>query len=244
MPALLSERMMRRRLPTCSASACVLSSCACPSVMANSPSSAMIFGELGRADDIPERGLAGGRGDTHAGRSAVDVVGDVDGFGVAGQSLDAAQFRLREKRMIGQALILEERLHGAGAAAEPECVDGQNRVVGIGVVALVACRFIFALERLAHDHPQGVSGGNVVAARQHELVAEGMLRAPVIVTQSAQFRSGKMRRDVEGRVRQRAAEMARLGIIPQQHQGHAGHVPDVFQAFPAERHIQWFNGRQ
>ena len=44
MPALLSERKIRSRLPTCSAIAWVLSSWACPSLMANSPSNAMIFG--------------------------------------------------------------------------------------------------------------------------------------------------------------------------------------------------------
>ena len=38
--------------------------------------------------------------------------------------------------------------------------------------------------------------------------------------------------------------MPRLGVVPQQHQGHACHVPDVFQAFPAERHIQRFNNGQ
>ena len=44
MPALLSDRKIRSRLPTWSAIAWVLSSWACPSVMANSPSKAMIFG--------------------------------------------------------------------------------------------------------------------------------------------------------------------------------------------------------
>ena len=44
MPALLSDRKIRSRLPTCSAMAWVLISCAWPSVIANSPSKAMIFG--------------------------------------------------------------------------------------------------------------------------------------------------------------------------------------------------------
>ena len=44
MPALLSEIITRSRLPTFIASACVFSSCAWPSVIANSPSKAMIFG--------------------------------------------------------------------------------------------------------------------------------------------------------------------------------------------------------
>ena len=64
------------------------------------------FGGTGRADDIPERGFAGGGGDADAGGAAVDVVGDVDGFGMAGESFDAAEFGLGEERMVGQALIL------------------------------------------------------------------------------------------------------------------------------------------
>ena len=37
------------------------------------------------------------------------------------------------------------------------------------------------LQRLTHDHPQRIAGGNIVPARQHEFVAIGVLRAPVIV---------------------------------------------------------------
>ena len=139
MPALLSEIITRSRLPIFSASACVFSSCACPSVIANSPSNAMIFGAVHRrAGDVPERGLAGGRGDADARRAAVDVVGDVDAFGVAGERLDAARLRLREERMVGEPVILQQRLHRAGAAAEPERVDRQDRDRGIDVVAPVA----------------------------------------------------------------------------------------------------------
>ena len=50
--------------------------------------------ELGGADEIPERGLARGGGDADAGRAAIHVVGDIGGFGVAGQSPDAAQLWL------------------------------------------------------------------------------------------------------------------------------------------------------
>ena len=84
MPALLSEIITRSRLPTFIASACVFSSCAWPSVIANSPSNAMIFGPAhAGARHVPEGGLAGGGGDADARRAAVDVVGDVDAFGVA-----------------------------------------------------------------------------------------------------------------------------------------------------------------
>jgi hypothetical protein len=37
-----------------------------------------------RAEDVPERGLAGGGGDADTRRSAIDVVGQVDRLDVAG----------------------------------------------------------------------------------------------------------------------------------------------------------------
>ena len=63
-----------------------------------------------RADDVPERGLAGGGRDADARGAAVDVVGDVGGFDVAGERADAAAFGLREQRMIGEAVVLQQRL--------------------------------------------------------------------------------------------------------------------------------------
>ena len=54
MPALLSESMTRRRLPTFMARAWVLSSWAWPSVMANSPSKAMILGRHAGAPTISQ----------------------------------------------------------------------------------------------------------------------------------------------------------------------------------------------
>src|SRR5690606_3198084 len=44
----------------------------------------------GGADHVPERGLAGGRGEPDAGRSAVDVVALIDGLDVPGERVDAA----------------------------------------------------------------------------------------------------------------------------------------------------------
>ena len=202
------------------------------------------FGGPGRADDVPERGLAGGGGDADAGGAAIDVVGDVDGFRVAGEGFDAAQFGLGEERMVGESLGFEESFQSAGAAAESEGVDGQHGVVRIGLVALVAGGFEAALQRLAHDHPQGVAGGDVVAAGEHELVAEGMLGAAIVVAQATELGSGEVRGDVEGRVGEGSAEVPGLRVVAEQHQGHAGHVPDVFETFPAERHVQRFNRRK
>ena len=47
-----------------------------------------------------------------------------------------------------------------------------------------------------------------------------------------------MRRHVVRRVGQRPAEMAGLRIVAEQHQGHAGHVPDVFETVLREAHVQ------
>src|SRR5215510_3492410 len=59
-----------------------------------------------------------------------------------------------------------------------------------------------------------------------------MLGAPVVIAEPAQLRPNQVRRDVEWRVGQRAAEMPGLGIVAEQREGHAGHVADVFQAAP------------
>ena len=130
---------MRSRLPACRAIACVFSSCACPAHIANSPSKATIFGEsIGGADDVPERGFAGRGRDADARGAAVDVVGDVGRFDVAGERADAASLGLGEQRMIGEAVIFEQRLQRAGAAPEAERVDRQHRDIGRDVVAAIA----------------------------------------------------------------------------------------------------------
>ena len=186
----------------------------------------------GRAHDVPERGLPRRRRDSHARRAAVDVVGDVGGFDVPGEGADATSLGLRKQRMIRQALIREERLQRPGAAAESQRIDRQHRDVRRDVVAAVTRRLILAVEGLAQDHPQRVACGGAVARRQHELVAIRMLRAPVIVTESAQVGPRKMRGDIERRIGQRAAEMTRLRVVAEQRESHAGHVANVFQSLP------------
>ena len=81
-----------------------------------------------------------------------------------------------------------------------------------------------------------------MAAGEHELVAEGMLGAAIVVAQAAEFGPGEMGGHVKGRIGQRSAEMTGLRIVAEQHQGHAGHVPDVFQAFAVKRRGQGFDG--
>ena len=68
-----------------------------------------------------------------------------------------------------------------------------------------------------------------MAGGEHELVAVGMLRAPVIVAKAAERRPGQMHRDVVRRIGKRPAEVARLRVIPEQGQGHARHEPDVLE---------------
>ena len=58
----------------------------------------------------------------------------------------------------------------------------------------------------------------------------GMLGTAIVVAQAAELRPHQMDRHVVGRVGQRSAEVPGLRIVAQQHQGHAGHEPDVFQA--------------
>ena len=153
----------------------------------------MILGESVGAHHVPERRLARGGGDADAGRSAIHVIGDVDAFGMAGQRLDAARLGLGEQRMVGQTVVLQQGLQRARAAAESERIDRQHGDLGIDVIALVAGQLELALQRLAQDHPQRVAGRHAVARRQHELVAEGMLGAAIVVAQAAELRPGQMR---------------------------------------------------
>ena len=197
----------------------------------------MIFGCWPGADKIPERRFAGGRGDADSRRAAVHVVGEVGALRVTGQGADAPAFCLSKQRMVLEAIVFEQSAHGSGAAPESQRINRQHRDLRIDMITPVAGGLIFARQGLAHDHPQGVTGGNGMAAGEHEFVAEGMLRAAVVVAHSAQLRPGQVRRHVVGSTRQRTAEMPRLGIISEQHQGHAGHVPDVFHSLLLDLHF-------
>ena len=80
-----------------------------------------------------------------------------------------------------------------------------------------------------------------MAARQHELVAVGMLGTPIVVAQAAEIGTRQMHRDVVRRVGQRSAEMPGLRIVAEQDQGHAGHEADVFQSLAIVGQAQRFN---
>ena len=95
-----------------------------------------------RADHVPERGLARGRCEADARRAAVDVVALIDRFDVARERVDAAPafLGLGEERVVGEPLVLKQRLQRAGAAAETERVDREEAVLRRDVVLLVAGR--------------------------------------------------------------------------------------------------------
>ena len=182
-----------------------------------------------RADDVPEGGLAGRGRNAHTRRSAVDVVGDVGRFDVPGERPDPATLGLREQRIVDEIVIGEEVLQRAGAPAEAQRIDRQHREIGRDVVPAIACCLIFSRERLAHDHPQGVTRRRAVTGGEHELVAVGMLGAAVIEAEPSPVGAGQMCRDIERRVCQGPAKMSRLGVVAQEHERHAGHEAHVFQ---------------
>ncbi len=166
----------------------------------------------GRAHHVPERGLPGCARQAHPRRSAVDVIALVDRLDMARQRVNAAAalFRLREQRLVGEPLLLKQRLERARTAPESERVDGEEPVFRRHVVFLVAGRLELPVERLAHDHPQRITRGRAVARGEHELVAVGMFRTPVVVPQAAELRPGEVHRDVVGRIGKRPAEVAGL----------------------------------
>ena len=128
---------------------------------------------------------------------------------------------------------------GSGAAAKTQRIDAQNGILRVHIVARIARARMLARHGLAHDHPQRIRGGDIMPACEHELVAERMLGLAVVVAQSAQLRPGQMHGNVERRVGQRPAKMPCLRIVPEQHQGHAGHVPDVLKALTIVVHLEW-----
>ena len=123
--------------------------------------------DLGRgagAHEVPERGLARGRGDADTGRTAVDVVDQIGGLGMASQRAYAPQLRLREQGIVDQAVVLEQAREHAGTAPEAEAVDGQEGDLGVDMVAGIPGRCVATGHGFAHDHPKRVERRDVVAA--------------------------------------------------------------------------------
>ena len=185
-----------------------------------------------RSHEVPERRLAGRRGDADPRRTAVHVIRQVRRLRVTRQRADPANLRLREQRVIGQPVVLQQRVQRLATAPEPQRVDRQHPDVRVHGVLRVARRRVLPRHRLAHDHPQRVRRRDVVPARQHEAVAIRMLRPSVVVSQRPVLRAAQVQRHVVRRIGQRPAEVPRLGVIAQQHQGHGGYEPNVFQSVP------------
>ncbi len=131
--------------------------------------------------------------------------------------------------MVSQPRVVQQRLKRARAAPESQRVDRQHGDVRVDKITRIAGLLILAIQRLAHDHPQRVAGGDRVACGHHEFVGVRMLRPAVIVTESAVFRTEQVRRHIVRCVCERSAEMPGLGVISEQHQGHAGHVSNVVE---------------
>ena len=160
---------------------------------------------------------------------------------MASQGPDAAHFRLGKERMVSEPLILQQGVQRPGTAAKPQGIDGQDGQLWIHVVARIARGRMLARHGLTHDHPQRIAGRNIVPTGEHEFVTEWMLGTTVVIAQPTEFWPCQMGRHVVRRIRQRPAKMSCLGIIPEQHQGHAGHVPDVLKALSVIVHLQWLH---
>ena len=158
---------------------------------------------------------------------------------MARQGADAAQPGLREQRVVGQAVIGEQGGQGAGPAPEPETVDRQQSQLRIRVVAVIAGGGAAARQRFAHDHPQRVGGGDVVAAGEQEAVRERVLGVTVVVAQPTGVGARQVECDVVRGVGQRPAEVAGLRVVAEQGEGHGGqkaHLLESFRVVGGHRH--------
>ena len=185
---------------------------------------------IARAHEVPEGRLARGGGDADPRGPAVDVVDQVGRLRVSGKRTDAALPGLCEEWIVRQAVVLEQRLQNARTAAKAEAVDGQHRDLRIDVEPRIAGGRMPARHGLAHDHPQCVERGYVVAAGEQQLVAEGMLRTPVVVAQAAVLGACQVQGDVVGRIGQRSAEVTGLLVVAKQRQGHGRQKAHVLEA--------------
>ena len=151
---------------------------------------------------------------------------------MSGERAYAAQLRLRHERVVGEAALAQQRIERLAPSAEAERVYGEHGRSRVGEIAVVAGALMLARERLAHDHPQRVGDGGVVAAGEHEAVGVGMLGAAVVVSQPAQLRAYQVGGDCVGRIGERPAEVSRLGVVAQQNERHRREKADVFDAPP------------
>ncbi len=96
---------------------------------------------------------------------------------MAGEGADASDFRLGKKWIVGETVFLEQRFERAFAATEAESIHAQHRDVRVDVETFVARGLVAAVHCFAHEDPEGVAGGDAVAAGEHELIAIRMFGA-------------------------------------------------------------------
>src|SRR5215469_14929856 len=163
MPALFSERKSRSRLPTWKAIAWVLSSWACPSVMANSPSKARIFGvPIGAPTTSQNAALPGAAAKTQrvdgqhgeVGGDAVTRIARSLMLAIHGLALDHPQRVTRRRAMAaGQHELVAVRMFGSSIVVAETAQFGAHEVRR-------------HIERRVRQRPAEVPGLRVVAEQR------------------------------------------------------------------------------
>src|SRR5213594_3069918 len=136
------------------------------------------------SDKIPECRFASSSGDANPGWATIHIVRQIRRFRMAGQGPNATQFGLGKEWMLCQPVLLQQTPQGSGTTAKAQRIDGQNGHLWVDIVAWVAGARMLACHGLAHNHPQGIRGGDVVSTSEHEFVAEWMFGLAVVIAQA------------------------------------------------------------
>ena len=110
------------------------------------------------------------------------IVRQIRRFRMACQGPDAAHFGLCKEWILCQP-ALQQAAQGSSATAKAQRIDGQNGHLWVDVIAWIAGARILACHGLAHNHPQGIRGRDVVSTSEHEFVAEWMFGLAVVIAQ-------------------------------------------------------------
>src|SRR5215467_1251460 len=135
------------------------------------------------SDKIPERRLASSSGDANPRWAAIHIVGQISRFRMTRQGSNAAPFGLCKERMLCQPVLLQQAPQGSGTTTKAQRIDGQDGHLWVDIVAWITGARILACHGLAHNHPQGIRGGDVVSTSEHEFVAEWMFGLAVVIAQ-------------------------------------------------------------
>src|SRR5215468_5176791 len=135
------------------------------------------------SDKIPERCFASGSSDANPGGAAIYIVGQIRGFRMACQGPNATHFGLCKEWIICQPVLLQQAAQGSSTTAKAQRIDGQHGHLWVNIVAWIAGAGILTRHGLAHNHPQGIRGRDVVSTSEHEFVAEWMFGLAVVIAQ-------------------------------------------------------------